>query len=78
MKSSVFESGGTLYLRETITLTSKAQLCLVSNCTSTPFFYTVCVTCGNISDLRIKSFALSEMGTSGGKISVSRQFMTFL
>ncbi len=40
----VFESGGTLYLRETITLTSKAQLCLVSNCTSTPFFYTVCVT----------------------------------
>ncbi len=74
----VFESGGHSLFEGNNHLTSKAQLCLVSNCTSTPFFYSLCHIYGNISDLRIKSFALSEMGTSGGKISVSRQFMTFL
>lgn len=31
-----------------------------------------------LTDLRIKSFAFSEMGTSGGKTNVSFQFITFL
>jgi len=31
-----------------------------------------------VTDLRIKSFAFSEMGTSGGNTKVSFQFITFL
>lgn len=31
-----------------------------------------------LTDLRIKSFAFSEMGTSGGNTNVSFQFITFL